>query len=424
MNQKDSFELEPASLWQRIPWDFVFLGIMVIASLVLHFMVLSRPPTIVWDEKWYVGDARSIISGAGDLRLEHPALAKLFIVAGIHLFGDNAFGWRFFSVIIGVPAIIIFFFICRKLNLSRFTTVIATFLFAFDDMYFVHSGLALLDIYMLTFMLLGFLLYLHRGYILSGLAFVFSALSKSTGVYGLIAIFIHWLLFRRDRPKWMLSSIVTTAIFYLSFDIIFEYFIHGKLINPIQRTIEMLQLNVANVFTNPPLSISSRPWEWVLPWKIIVYAYGAAPEPQYISFISWTIQLLIIPIFIYLIYKAIKGSNAARFALIWFVFCYLIWFPIDAITNRTTYVFYFLPTTGSVCIGIALAITDIVNKFKKRSAIYGRVTRGAKFMYVGIGLYLALHLAIFIIFNPNFPTIIKFWLPPFAAFSTWANRFP
>jgi len=272
---------------------------------------------------------------------------------------------------------------------------------------------------MLFFMLLGFLLYLHDRYILSGITFAISALCKTTGVVGFIVVLIHWLFFKKMKSKWwvelfrIIGTALASGIAYLFFTTGFEYFVGGKLIDPIKRTIEMLKANAANVFTNPPLSISSRPWEWVNPLKIIVYAYGNAPEPQYISFISWTIQLLIVPVFGYLIYKAWKGNFAARFALLWFVISYLTWIPLDIITNRVTYVFYFLPTTGAVCIGIALAITDIVNHFRERTARFGRVTRGARAMYIGIALYLLLHLAIFIIFNPNFPTIIKFWLPPF-----------
>ena len=352
----------------------------------------------------------------------------------IYLFHDDAFGWRFFSVIFGTACIPVFFFICRRLKMSANISLLATFLFALDDMYFVHSSLALLDIYMLFFMLLGILFYLQKGYLLSGMTFAISALCKTTGVFGFIAVLLHWLIFRQDKPLWksilkMFASIFAAAITYLSFDILFEYFIQGKLVDPIRRSIDMLKANAANVFTVPPLSISSRPWEWVLPWKIIVYAYGAAPEPQYISFISWTIQLLIIPIFIYLcikskiylrfkpkiqfVFEPQKGNPVAQFALIWFIISYLTWIPLTLITNRVTYVFYFLPTTGAMCIGIALAIKDIVGKCQRRTLIYGRKTKGIRAMYVGLAIYLLLHLAIFVIFNPNFPTIIKFWLPPF-----------
>ena len=46
--------------------------------------------------------------------------------------------------------------------------MLATFLFAFEDMTFLHSGLALLDVYMVTFMLAAVLAYLDKKYIWSG----------------------------------------------------------------------------------------------------------------------------------------------------------------------------------------------------------------------------------------------------------------
>ena len=73
----------PQTRWQRFfHWKYLGLSVIVLVTLILHFMAIMRPPTIVWDEIWYVGDARSVISGNGEMRPEHPPLAKFFIVAG------------------------------------------------------------------------------------------------------------------------------------------------------------------------------------------------------------------------------------------------------------------------------------------------------------------------------------------------------
>jgi dolichyl-phosphate-mannose--protein O-mannosyl transferase len=441
-----------------------------------------------------VGDARSIISGTGELRAEHPALAKLLIVAGtelfsgapapvsesgakitqginnndtvinvsdaslfqageairidseqmyinrvdteqsqidvtrgkdgsipvyhtgqqtIYLFHDNAFGWRFFSVIFGTINIVLLYFICKKLNLSWRASVAATFLFALDDMAFLHSGLALLDVYEVTFLLAGFLLYLHSKYMATGVAFALSACCKLVGVFGLVGVALHWMIFRRDKWKWVVGAVVIAAVSFVFFTVFFDYFVTGHLINPVTRIKDMLILSSINKFTIPPLSISSRPWTWLYPYfepytNAIVYSY----DPQYISFISWTIQFLIIPVIVYLIYKAIKGNNAARFALIWFFATYVLWMT-DAFTNRVTFVFYFLPTTPAICIGIGMAFSDIMDRLRAKKVRLGRTTAGMKASYAGIIFYFVLHTAIFIVFNPAIPTIIKTWLPPF-----------
>jgi dolichyl-phosphate-mannose--protein O-mannosyl transferase len=461
-------ETKPGSRWQRfLHWEFFGLFIIVLATLIFHFAAIERPATIVWDEVYYVGDARSIFSGTGELRPEHPPLAKLFIVAGdylfngfktpehnigatnlkniynsktvnlirvsdaskfktgttiridaeqmnvtavdtsinqitiergaggstvtghnaqaaIYVFTDNAFDWRFFSIIIGTLGIIVFYFICRKLGFSVNTATLATFLFALDDMVFIHSGLALIDIYMLTFMLAAVLIY------------------------------------RKDKWKPLAALLVTSAVSFVVLLEYFDLFITRTIENPVTRITAMLEGLAGNVFTNPRLSISSRPWTWVYPQWFRAYYMGPnvpvilyASNPQYLSFISPTLQILIIPIIGYMIYKAIKKSKVAGFVLCWFLATYIIWIPLDIISNRTTFVFYFLSTTPAICIGIAIALSDWLNYLKKRRTEMNRLTPGAVLSYSVIGLYLCLHLAFFIVFNPAIPPIVKNWLPPF-----------
>ena len=115
-----------------------------------------------------------------------------------------------------------------------------------------------------------------------------------------------------------------------------------------------------------------------------------------------------------MIYKAVKGSKSAGLVLLWFLATYLVWIPLDIVTNRVTFVFYFLPTTPAICIGIGMALSDALDRLKTRRAELGRMTPGARASYAAIAFYLLLHLAIFIVFNPAIPTIIKTWLPPFA----------
>src|SRR5208283_5294756 len=295
------------SRWQRLlHWEFLGLILIVLTTLVFHFIAIGNPATVAWDEKYYVGDARSIFSGTGELRPEHPPLAKLFIVAGdyifngfktpeldsgvqnsayisgdstngilipvtnaarftvgqtilinaeqmnvtgvnlalnnitvergaggstviahmpgqeINIFTDTAFGWRFFSIIFGILGIIIFYFICRKLKFPWKATMLATFLFAFEDMTFLHSGLALLDVYMVTFLLAAVLAYLDEKYIWMGILVALSALCKMDGVLIFIAIFIHWAVFRKDKWKEFTFGLVTAAVAFVVLLVFFD----------------------------------------------------------------------------------------------------------------------------------------------------------------------------------------------------------
>jgi dolichyl-phosphate-mannose-protein mannosyltransferase len=494
----------PRTRWQRIwHWEYLGLVVIIVVTLGFHFSAIMRPTTIVWDEKWYVGDARSIITGFGDVRPEHPPLGKLFIVAGelifngfkvpekdtgvitrralngessdtkiyvsdasvfklgmtiridkehmningidtglnqitverdvggtslyshiqdqpVFVFTDNAFGWRFFSIIFGTLGIIVFYLICKKLGLSWKATMIATFLFAIDDMTFIHSGLALLDVYMVTFMLAAILLYLNENYLLCGVFVALSAECKLAGVLIIIAFFVHFLIYRKNKGYRFAASLVVAALSYVVFIVVFDYFLNGSLENPLTRISSMLSSTAANDFSVPKLSIASRPWTWLYPQFVqmyynspnvpfIVYSY----DPQYISFISSTIQIFIVPTLGYLIYKAVKGSQTAGLLLLWFATTYILWIPLTLATNRVTFVFYFLPTTPAICIGLGMAISDIMGWLKSKRERAGRTSNGVKAWYGLICFYFLLHFAIFIVFNPAIPTIIKTWLPPF-----------
>ena len=45
--------------WQRLlHWEFLGLILIVLTTLVFHFIAIGNPATVAWDEKYYVGDAR------------------------------------------------------------------------------------------------------------------------------------------------------------------------------------------------------------------------------------------------------------------------------------------------------------------------------------------------------------------------------
>jgi dolichyl-phosphate-mannose--protein O-mannosyl transferase len=116
-----------------------------------------------------------------------------------------------------------------------------------------------------------------------------------------------------------------------------------------------------------------------------------------------------------MIYKTRKDNDAAGFGLLWFASTYLVWIPLSLVTNRVSFIFYFYPTIPAVCIGVALALSEIIDKAKAKTVHLGIVTSKTLSTYFGIGLYVALHLTIFMIFNPAIPVLIRLWLPPFAS---------
>ena len=97
---------------------------------------------------------------------------------------------------------------------------------------------------------------------------------------------------------------------------------------------------------------------------------------------------------LFMLYKAIKRSSTAIFVICWFAGTYLIWIPASLITDRISYIFYFYPTIGAICIGIALGITSLSNMSLKNDIL----SKGLRLI---IPIYLLISLIIFISLFPG-----------------------
>ncbi len=464
------------SLLKRLyRWEYIWLCLIVLATLVLHFVIITNPTDLILDEQHYVKEARNIIQNHSFIFLEHPPLSKLIIVAGeyifsgfkspvkdagttqqpiansastvidvsdasvfivgktikiddeimkvlsidtalnqitvergyigttaishaaqqtIYFFDDNPWCWRFFPIMFGTGCIVIFYFICRKLNMSNRAASIATFLLAFENMTFVQNSVAMLDVFYVFFMLAAFLLYLTRKYISAGIAVGLSALGKLLGALAMPALIIHWFFSRINRSRWFALTVALSVITFAVGLPLLEYFVTHNFVNPVDRMRTMISLSDSLKFgttTHPSLS---RPWEWVFWYKYMPYWY----EPHFISAISPSIFVLIVPAFAYMIYKSIKRDEAGLFGAAWFFSTYILWIPLSLITNRVSYPFYFYPTVGAVCLGVGMGISQLIDIYK------GRQSGKLKWTILGvIVLIFVAHIVSFMLFYPLFP---------------------
>jgi len=382
-------------------WEYLGLCLLVLVILAMHFSIIMQPDEVVFDEQYYVDDARSILQGDDTLRPEHPPLGKLFVVLGMFLFGDNPLGWRFFSVLFGAVCIVLFYLICRRLAMPKETSFLATFLLALENLSFVQAGIAMLDVYSVTFMLLSFWLYLRGQYVLSGVSVALSALAKLTGGLALPVILLHWLSTRRAGALWFVVLMLSTYVSFFLLMPLFDFAVSRQFLNPISQTNILLSLSGSLTFDNVTHVSASRPWEWILRPELMYYWY----EPHYIGAISFTIWALIIPAVLYMGFRGAKGSTAGIFGISWFTCTYLLWIPMSIITDRVSFIYYFYPTVGAVCIGLGLGLSQLLGIWK--------TNKDGKLRWVAILTvfgYLLLHAGVFIVLSPVF----NWWaiLPP------------
>ena len=384
-------------LYRLYKWEYFFLCVIVIATLIMHFCIVTRPTDLILDEQHYIKDARNIVENHESLRTEHPPLAKLIIVAGIKTFGDNPWGWRVFPILFGTVSIVLFYFLCRRLNMSPTASNIAAFLLAFENLTFLQASVAMLDVFCLTFMLAAFLLYVNRRYINSGIAVGLSALAKLNGALALPVIFIHWIFSRQGRSRGIIFTILFSILSFVELMILFEYIIAQRVtssLDPFLRIKDMLSLSGSLTFATVTHPYASHPWDWLISYKPMAYWY----MPHYTAAISFTIWALIIPTFAYLVYKAVKRDEAGLFGLAWFAGTYLIWIPVTLITDRVNYIYYFYPAVGAICIGVALGLSRLIDIFRNRPS--GKLKWTALSVVIFI---LFMHLVSFLILSPLIP---------------------
>jgi dolichyl-phosphate-mannose-protein mannosyltransferase len=388
----DKLQMSENKLSIVYKWEYIWLLFIVVSTLLMHFSIIYNPNALISDELWYVRGARSIITFNYDQRPEHPPLGKLFVTTGIRLFGDNPLGWRFFSVIFGTIVIVLFYFICRKLGLSRSSSSIATYLLTFENMTFVQSSVAMLDVYLYTFMLASFLLYLNSKYIFTGIFVGLSSIVKINGLIATPTIFLHWLFTQNKRSWKIVLTVISALLSFFVFLSLFDSILYWRYINPLNRINEILKRSVNLTFSNIQNDALSRPWEWILKFKPMLYFH----HPLYIAAISPTIWVTVIPVVAYMFYRALKRDSAGLFGISWFVCTYFFWIILSIITNRASYIFYFYPTIGSICLGLGLFIDQLLNISKTKSDLFRRNILSV------IVAFLIIHFLIFVIFSPVF----------------------
>lgn len=168
----------------RRPLEDPFVGwtaaiSVALLALFLRLWKLSEPRSFLFDETYYAKDAWSLLNFGyvrsyekdadklilgGDpmgsfadtpSMVVHPEVGKWLIAAGEKAFGMDPFGWRIASAVVGSLMVLLMCRFVRRLTGSTLLGVVGGLLLALDGLHLVLSRLALLDIFVAFFILLG-----------------------------------------------------------------------------------------------------------------------------------------------------------------------------------------------------------------------------------------------------------------------------
>lgn len=109
-----------------------------------------------FDEIYHARTGYEILNGYHAYENTHPPLGKIFIAAGISIFGMNPFGWRIAGVFFGILMLPFLYLLLHKMFNRTVWAAGGTFIFAFDFMHFTQSRIATIDTYAVFFTLAMF----------------------------------------------------------------------------------------------------------------------------------------------------------------------------------------------------------------------------------------------------------------------------
>jgi dolichyl-phosphate-mannose-protein mannosyltransferase len=140
--------------------DTIGLTAVTLVAGGLRVFRATTPSRLVFDEGYYAIEACEYVFGYGPpchaeaglpVTGVHPPLGTWLIAAGIKIFGFRSGGWRVASLAAGTLTVVLVFLLARRLLRSTLAATVASGALAFDALHFVHSRIAMLDVFVAFF---------------------------------------------------------------------------------------------------------------------------------------------------------------------------------------------------------------------------------------------------------------------------------
>jgi 4-amino-4-deoxy-L-arabinose transferase-like glycosyltransferase len=398
------------------------IGHLLLIIFALHLFALSFPSDtsngggMVFDEAYYVPASLDLLHGVAN-NLEHPFFGKVWGALGISIFGDNFFGWRILYAVIGTLAVWMMYELARQF-FSRDKALLAASMLAFENLFFVHTSLLLIDGPPVLFALAGYLAYFKKRYYVSAFAFGLCILSKETGVFFLLGLGLYhlWANSKRIRTPSPPTGLKKALAFAIILSLVvglplwgYDYAYHPYskttvvvvptvTLNPLANetvTSTTTTTSLSGPVTNPVQNFefyytyqssltgcgsinqwNCYPWSWILPINVGPLAYyissvtvsSTGPNGTTLlavyhpidwqgigNLVVWYSIWLVVPI---VAWNLVRRSAREADALVASVIAgtYLPLFYISLVSHRVEYAFYFINTDVGLALGIPLVI--------------------------------------------------------------------
>lgn len=361
-------------------------------ALSIRLWRLNQPSGYIFDEVYYAKNANSLISSAVELDgqgqaefVVHPPLGKWLIAIGIRVFGNSEFGWRFASAIFGSLSILLIYLVVKKLFNSEFLSITAALLMTFDGLNLVMSRVALLDIFLMFFILLSFYFLIINNLWLSGSAIGFALAIKWSAAFLIPLLIIFVVIYNKINFKnffKVLNQFVFLPI--LIYVISWSGWIFSS-----KGWARQSESNVFSSLWNYHMQIldfhrdlnekhayQANPWSWLILGRPTSFYYegsgncGATKCAQEIlalgTPILWWSSIFAVAICFGFLITSLERSVAI--ILVGFAGTYLPWFFIQ---NRTTFYFYSISILPFLILSIIYCLNLLIINIKYKKYVLG-----------------------------------------------------
>lgn len=416
------------------------------AAGVARFWTLGSPDEKIFDEVYYASDGclyaglpfeECGLENRNERSWVHPPLGKWLIAAGIDAFGNDPFGWRFTAAAAGTASVALAGAFAFLLWGRPIWAGMAALLLATEHLHFVQSRVAMLDIFLAFFVLLGFTLLLWDRVrrdrldegrlagagegvgrsgprwirVAAGASFAAATATKWSGVLAWLGGLVLALIWERSRraragsgrplraalrEEWPSLGLAFFAVPLLVYGVTWVRWLDqhdwslGRLwSNHLAIAEYHLELEPFDASGEPIHPYMSEAWTWLLLLRPVAYFYrDLGPRAAEIlgvgnPFLFWG-ALLFLP-YLALTWWSQRDWRAGAI-LLPVLFLYVPWLFV----SRPLFLFYMVPVTPFLALGATYAVRDIA-----RIRVTERPTLGA-----AAGLTIAVAVGLFLFFWP------------------------
>jgi dolichyl-phosphate-mannose--protein O-mannosyl transferase len=204
------------------------LLIILVFSLLTRLIFLSSPKNEYFDEVYHAFTARRMLHN--DPRAwewwntppegyayewTHPPLAKLGMVVGMLIFGENAFGWRIIGALLGAGSVFLVFLIAKRFFKDEIIALMAAGIFGLDGLPLVMSRIGMNDSYLLFFSLLSIYFFITNKNLFSAVALGLALSSKWSAIWVIPILAVSHFVFGKKISVKYLWFLVFPPLIYL-----------------------------------------------------------------------------------------------------------------------------------------------------------------------------------------------------------------